>query len=93
MHINSGFLSGFAPIPYWVLQVDADDKYWDTGSEPQQAELKEPSSVGRPWWQASYSLRIWGPEFLPIQPGELSLIIHPGSSLRRLYLHVSSSSC
>jgi len=50
-----------------VVQVDADDQYWDASSDPHRADMENASSSARPWWQGSYSLRMWGPEFLPIQ--------------------------
>lgn len=53
-----------------AMQVDADDKYWDATSEPLPSGTSKGSSPSRrPWWQGSYSLRIWGPEFLPICAG------------------------
>ena len=54
-----------------ILKVDADDEYWDAASDIHLMDEREGAvSSGRPWWQGSYSLRMWGPEFLPIQLGE-----------------------
>ncbi|CAL5227355.1 g10303 [Coccomyxa viridis] len=52
-----------------LWKVDADDGYWDATSDPHQGDDTAVTSSGRPWWQGSYSLRMWGPEFLPVQSG------------------------
>lgn len=59
-----------AQLMLHAMQVDADDKYWDAKSDPLTSETSKGSSPSRrPWWQGSYSLRIWGPEFLPNRAG------------------------
>ena len=66
--------------------MNANDGYWDATSDPHHGDKTEgATSSGRPWWQGSYSLRMWGPEFLPVQAGA-------GADLRHASIAHSSSS-
>ena len=53
-----------------AVQVDADNQSWDSSSPAGHADGCKASTARRPWWQGSYSLRIWGPEFLAVGRGE-----------------------
>ena len=59
-----------------AVQVDADNQSWDSSSPAGNADGGKVSTARRLWWQGSYSLRIWGPEFLAVGRGKSDDDLH-----------------